>query len=93
VFLQPDLGTGIVYGVITLAVMFVAGVRWTHFAALAGVVAAAIAIVLVIAPAVGTPVLQGYQQDRLTAFLHPSEDPADSSYQIQPGADRRRLGR
>jgi rod shape determining protein RodA len=82
VFLQPDLGTGIVYGVITLAVMFVAGVRWTHFAALGGVVAAAIAIVLVIAPAVGTPVLQGYQQDRLTAFLHPSEDPADSSYQI-----------
>ena|SRR5215207_7169460 len=82
VFLQPDLGTGIVYGVITLAVMFVAGVRWTHFAALGGVVAAVIAIVLVIAPAVGTPVLQGYQQDRLTAFLHPSEDPADSSYQI-----------
>jgi rod shape determining protein RodA len=82
VFLQPDLGTGIVYAVITLSVLFVAGVRWTHFAALGGIAAAAIAIVLVIAPALGTPVLQGYQQDRLTAFLHPSEDPADSSYQI-----------
>jgi rod shape determining protein RodA len=82
VLLQPDLGTSIVYGVITLAVLFIAGVRWTHFAALGGIAAAAIAIVLVIAPALGTPVLQGYQQDRLTAFLHPSEDPADSSYQI-----------
>jgi rod shape determining protein RodA len=82
VLLQPDLGTAIVYGVITLAVLFIAGVRWTHFAALGGIAAAAIAIVLVIAPALGTPVLQGYQQDRLTAFLHPSEDPADSSYQI-----------
>jgi rod shape determining protein RodA len=82
VFVQPDLGTGLVYGVITLAVLFVAGVRWTHFAALGGIAAAAVAIVLVIAPALGTPVLHGYQQERLTAFLHPSEDPADSSYQI-----------
>ena len=43
---------------------------------------AAVAIVLVIAPAIGTPILADYQQDRLTAFLHPSDDPADSSYQI-----------
>ena len=43
---------------------------------------ALIAIVLVIAPAVGVPILADYQQDRLTAFLHPSDDPADSSYQI-----------
>jgi rod shape determining protein RodA len=82
VFLQPDLGTALVYGVITLAILFVAGVRWTHFAALLGGAAAVIAIVLVIAPAVGTPILADYQQERLTAFLHPSDDPADSSYQI-----------
>jgi rod shape determining protein RodA len=82
VFLQPDLGSALVYAVITLSVLFIAGARWTHFAALAGIAAAAIAIVLVIAPALGMPVLHGYQQDRLTAFLHPSEDPADSSYQI-----------
>jgi rod shape determining protein RodA len=42
---------------------------------------AAIAIVLVAAPAVGQPVLQGYQLERLTSFLDPSNDPADSSYQ------------
>ena len=82
VFLQPDLGTALVYAVITLAVLFVAGVRWTHFAAMAGIAGAAVAIVLVIAPAIGTPILADYQQDRLTAFLHPSDDPRDSSYQI-----------
>ena len=82
VFLQPDLGTSLVYAVITLAVLFVAGVRWTHFAAMLGGAAAVIAIVLVIAPALGTPILADYQQERLTAFLHPSGDPADSSYQI-----------
>ena len=43
VFLQPDLGTALVYGVITLAVLFIAGVRWSHFAALVGGVAATVA--------------------------------------------------
>jgi rod shape determining protein RodA len=82
VFLQPDLGTGAVYVVVTLAVMFIAGVRWTHFAGLAAIAASAVAIVLVIAPAAGVTILQPYQEERLTAFLDPSEDPADSSYQI-----------
>jgi rod shape determining protein RodA len=82
IFLQPDIGTGVVYIVITLAVLFIAGVRWTHFAALGALAVAAVTVVLVIAPAVGVPVLKGYQQERLTSFLDPSEDPRDSSYQI-----------
>jgi rod shape determining protein RodA len=81
VLLQPDLGTALVLGVITLAVLFVAGVRWTHFAFLGAVAAAAAAVVLVLAPAVGVPVLKDYQQERLTSFLNPSDDPGDSSYQ------------
>ena len=82
VFLQPDLGTGLVYGVITLAILFVAGTRWTHFAVLGALGLGVVAVVLWIAPAVGAPVLQDYQEERLTAFLDPSDDPADSSYQI-----------
>ena len=81
VFVQPDLGTALVYCVVTLVILFVAGVRWTHFAALGGLALAAVTIILVIAPAVGHPVLQGYQLERLTSFLNPSDDPADSSYQ------------
>ena len=46
----------------------------------AGLVAL-VAAVLVIAPALGNPVLKGYQEERLTSFLHPSADPQDAGYQ------------
>ncbi len=81
VFLQPDLGTSLVFGAITLAVMYVGGVPWTHFAVIGGALVALISVVLVIAPAVGTPILKGYQEERLTSFLNPSEDPSDAGYQ------------
>jgi rod shape determining protein RodA len=84
IFLQPDLGTGIVLVVITLAVLFLAGLKWSHFAAIGGVAALAVTFTLVIAPATGLPgPLHGYQQDRLTAFLNPSNDPGDASYQVR----------
>jgi rod shape determining protein RodA len=81
VFLQPDLGTALVFGAITLAVMYVGGVRWTHFAAIGAALVALTAIVLVAAPAVGAPILKEYQAERLTSFLNPSEDPSDAGYQ------------
>jgi rod shape determining protein RodA len=83
VMAQPDLGTGIIYIDIALAVLFVAGTKWTHFAALAGVAAVAATLVLVLAPAVGSPILKGYQKDRLTAFLHKNDaDPRSQGYQL-----------
>jgi len=81
VFLQPDLGTALVFGAITLAVMFVGGVRWTHFAAIGAALVALTAAVLVAAPAIGVPILKGYQEQRLTSFTHPSADPANAGYQ------------
>jgi rod shape determining protein RodA len=82
VFLQPDLGTAVTYVVITLAILFVAGVRWTHFALLGVLLATAVSVVLVISPAIGHPILKDYQQERLTSFLNPSSDPRDATYQI-----------
>lgn len=81
VFMQPDLGTALVFGAITLAVMYVGGVRWTHFAVIGAAFVAMTVAVLVLAPAVGAPVLKGYQEQRLTSFLHPSADPSDAGYQ------------
>src|SRR5918995_194078 len=83
IFLQPDLGTGFVLLVVTLTVLFLAGVRWTHFAVMGGVAAVAVTFALVIAPAAGVPILRDYQQERLTSFLNPSDDPSDSSYQLK----------
>jgi len=81
VFLQPDLGTSLVFAAATLAVMFVGNVRWTHLATIGAAAVALTAIVFVAAPAVGAPILKGYQQERLTSFLDPSEDPRDAGYQ------------
>jgi len=81
VIAQPDLGSGLVYLAIVTAVLFVAGTKWTHFAALGALAAAAVVVVLVAAPAVGVQLLKPYQKDRLTAFLNPTENPADQGYQ------------
>jgi rod shape determining protein RodA len=82
VIAQPDLGSGLVYVSIVLAVLFVAGTPWTHFAALGALGAVAVVVVLLAAPAVGVEVLKPYQVDRLTAFLNPSEDPDEEGYHI-----------
>ena len=81
VIAQPDLGSGLVYIAIATATLFVAGTKWTHFAALGGLAAAAIVVVLVAAPAAGVEVLKPYQMDRLTAFVNPTENPAEQGYQ------------
>ena len=59
-----------------------AGTKWTHFAALGALAATAIVLVLVAAPAVGVEVLKPYQMDRLTAFVNPTENPAEEGYQV-----------
>jgi rod shape determining protein RodA len=79
---QPDLGSGLVYMAIALTILFVAGTKWTHFAALGALAAAAVVIVLVAAPAMGVTVLKPYQVDRLTAFINPSDDPREQGYQL-----------
>jgi rod shape determining protein RodA len=79
---QPDLGSGLVYLAILGAILFIAGTPWTHFAALGGLAAACIVLVLVAAPAVGVEVLKPYQKDRLTAFLNPGENRGKEAYQI-----------
>ena len=81
VMAQPDLGSALVYVTIVLAVLFVAGTSWKHFTALFALGVAAIALALVVLPKAGVEVLQEYQVERLTSFLHPSDDPGDAGYQ------------
>ncbi len=81
VFLQPNLGTALVFGVVTLTIIFLAGVPWSHMATLCGILVVSITLALVVAPKTGVPGLQPYQVERLTSFLHPSQDPGDAGYQ------------
>jgi rod shape determining protein RodA len=82
VFLQPDLGTGLVLVAVALMILFIAAIPWQHFAAIgaAGLLIAGGAYAA--GNAAGVDFLHGYQEDRLTAFLHPSDDPKDASYQV-----------
>jgi rod shape determining protein RodA len=82
VFLQPDLGTGLVLVAIILAVLFVGGIPWQHFAAIGVATALISGGAYVAGSAADVQFLHGYQQDRLTAFLDPSDDPSDASYQV-----------
>ena len=83
VFLQPDVGTAMVYAAALAAVLFVAGVRWIHLAALGiGTVVLALAVLWVL-PAAGVHVLKPYQEQRLTHFTHPDQDPAGATYNVR----------
>ncbi|HEY7692271.1 MAG TPA: rod shape-determining protein RodA [Gaiellaceae bacterium] len=82
VFIQPDIGSALVYAAALLGVLLVAGVRWLHLAILALVAVALASSVLWWLPSAGMPVLKGYQTSRLTGFFHPDQDPRGSTYNV-----------
>ena len=82
VFAQPDLGSALVYVAAVGACLFVAGIRWSHLALLAGVGLFLAVAVLWLLPAAGMPVLKDYQRSRLTGFLSPDKDPAGATYNV-----------
>jgi rod shape determining protein RodA len=83
VFVQPDIGTALVYTAGLGAVLFVAGVRWAHLAILGAVATAGALAVLWLLPAAGVNVLKPYQAQRLTGFTHPSSDPRGATYNLR----------
>jgi rod shape determining protein RodA len=83
VFVQPDIGTSLVYGAVLGATLFVAGARWLHIGALVSILALVGALVVWLLPSVGVDVLEPYQRDRLTAFVDRSSDPQGASYNVQ----------
>lgn len=82
VMVQPDLGSASVYVVAAFVMLFIAGTPGRHLASLVALFAAALVLVLAVAPAVGVEVLKPYQVDRLTGFLNPSENKGDVTYQL-----------
>jgi rod shape determining protein RodA len=82
VFLQPDIGTALVYGAVLAAALFVAGTRWLHVAALGAAVLATLVLMLSALPAAGVHVLKPYQEARLTGFTNPDSDPSGETYNV-----------
>lgn len=85
VFLQPDLGSALVYGAISLAILFIAGVPWQQLTAVLLVVVMVASAVLWALPAAGVNVLKEYQVARLTSFLNPDAQSQDYAFQQTQG--------
>jgi cell division protein FtsW len=73
VLLEPDLGTVVVLGLVTVGMYFLAGARISHLLALA---LCAIPVVLVLV--LGS----SYRRQRLMTFLAPWKDASDAGFQI-----------
>jgi rod shape determining protein RodA len=67
VIAQPDLGSGFVYITIALALLFVAGAKWTHFALLGVLGTLAVTAVLVVGPATGHHIVSSSSRSRRSA--------------------------
>jgi rod shape determining protein RodA len=76
IYLQPDLGTSLVFIAFLFAMLLVAGARSKHLIMLAAIGVLAIVTVLQLG------VLKQYQVDRLTAFLDSSSNTRTSTYNL-----------
>jgi rod shape determining protein RodA len=82
VFLQPDLGTALVYAAALFSVLFFVGVRWRKLLVLVAVGITALLAVLWLLPSAGVQVLEPYQVDRFKGFLDRDLDPGGLSWNV-----------
>ncbi len=83
VFVQPDLGTALVFVAVLGVMLLVWGIRWTHAALLGGGALLAATLVLRVLPQTfGLELLKPYQIQRLTVFLNPNQDTSGAAYQL-----------
>lgn len=74
IFMQPDLGTSLIFVVILFGMLFIAGAQWRHLAA---IIFAGLAIIPILFPR-----LEEYQRMRLLVFVNPGLDPLGHGFQL-----------
>lgn len=76
ILLQPDLGTVLVFTVISAVMIFVAGAKMRH------IVLLVVLMVLGVGAVLASDTLEDYQKDRLTVFLNPAERDIKEAYNL-----------
>ena len=76
VFLEPDLGTMMVFVALTAALLLVAGAKLRHFLVLGSMALVALIVALQLG------LIKDYQIDRITAFLDTTPDPLSEGYNL-----------
>lgn len=83
IFLQPDLGTSLVFIAILLVMLTVWGIRLSHLTYLVSAGLFGAVLVLRILPGMfGIHLLKAWQLARLEVFLNPEKYPKDYGYQL-----------
>lgn len=77
VYMQPDLGTTLVFGFILFAMLFVSGATWRQLVSLL------VALVLGVAAVLQFGLLSEYQINRLRLLIDSGIDPQGIGYQLQ----------
>ena len=75
ILMQPDAGTAMVFAMIMLLMLFVAGISWKYIVSAFGTIAAA-------APLIWFYVLKDYQKGRIISFFSPESDPLGRGYHV-----------
>ena len=75
VFIEPDLGTSLVFFAIWLGVVIVAGVSRSHLLVMA-------ALFVAVLPFVWTFAIADYQVERVSVLVNPEEFPLDAGYNV-----------
>lgn len=77
IYLQNDMGTGMVFVAVLMGMLLVAGAKPRHIAALTALGVMAVVAVFQLG------IVKEYQLDRLAAFLDPAGEPERSSYNLR----------
>jgi rod shape determining protein RodA len=77
IFLQPDIGTMMVFAAVLIGLLVVAGARGRHILILVGVAIFGAII------AFNLGIVRDYQIERLRSFLDPAADPLRAGYNLQ----------
>ncbi len=77
IYLEPDLGTTIVFGFILFAMVFLAGASWRQMVAMGGVAVAGVVAIFQFGW------LSDYQLDRLKVLRDPTIDPTGIGYNLK----------
>ena len=81
VFSQPDLSTSIILIVVFCVIMYAGGLSWKIILGILAVAIPAFIIVVSIALQPGNEYLEGYQKQRILAFINPEEYATEEAYQ------------
>jgi rod shape determining protein RodA len=75
VFVEPDLGTAVVFLAVWLGMVFVAGARVKHLLTIFATAIVSVPFLMLVA-------LNGYQRERLAVFVNPARDPLGTGFNI-----------